>query len=120
MNNRADYDQTPSWDDSELPDPPENPEFLELDPELQTIIADRFERGIALREAKDNQARQALINAGINARKRWNDRETRKRSGMSSAGHLHVPLGAALPELGERYRKHRPRTGGNRRVKERS
>ena len=58
-------------DESDLPEYEGNPEFELLDPARQDLITERFDRGIALRDARDRVVREQLIAAGVDARDRY-------------------------------------------------
>lgn len=54
----------------ELPDPPDNPEFLNLPIEFQDDVSDRFDRGVALTRSIDDYWAAELFDTAQSMRNR--------------------------------------------------
>lgn len=57
-------------DDTELPDPPDNPEFNKMDPRFQRTADLRFQKGITLGFQNDARAAQLAREALLDALRR--------------------------------------------------
>lgn len=85
MNKHRGSDFDAIMGDYELPDPPENPDFVELfTPEQQDVIADRFARGIALGEARLREARLRETRSADMARARKERRAIARETYLKS------------------------------------